>query len=128
MQFPFSALLLVFFKVLPFRNVLNCCTPKPSFLHKNCSGVALGSLANFGCLKQLNFCRKCLSTNSCLTFIFLLLSGSSKNHFTRPLSKCYASIAGVLLFHCQFPALPLPHFCSSIAKWLLFHCHISALQ
>ena len=114
MQFPFSALLLVFFEVLPFRIVLTCCTPKPTFLHKNCSGVALGSLANFNCLKQLYFCRKCLTTNSCLTFtFFLLLSRSSKN---------------LLLFLCQSAALPLPVFCSSVAKILLFLCHVSACQ
>ena len=71
------------------------------------------SLANFDCLKQLYFCRKCLTTNSCLTFTFFYCSLEAQKIF--------------LLFHCQSAALPLPEFCSSIAKFLLFHCHTSAL-
>ena len=123
MQFLFSALLLVFFEVLTFRIVLTCCTPKPTFLHKKCSGVALGSLANFNCQKHLYFCRKCLTTNSCLIFTFLYCSLEAQKIF-------YSSIAKVLHFLCRCSALPLPNSCSSIAtfllaNWLLFHWHIS---
>ena len=115
MQFPFSALLLVFFEVLPFRIVLTCCTPKPTFLHKNYSGVALGSLANFNCLKQLYFCRKCLTTNSCLTFTFFYCSLEAQKIF-------YSSKAKVLHFLCRCSGLPLPNSCSSIATFLLANC------
>ena len=124
-SFRFQLYCLSFSNLYPFVMDLLAARQNPCFYTKFTLELLWG-LANFDCLKQLYLCRKCLSTNSCLTFDFFYCSLEAKKAFYPSNAKYFASTAGVLLFHCQIPALPLPHFCSSFANWLLFHCHIFA--